>query len=111
MDRKEQVKLLEKWYEEKLEISEAKGHDYAGEDMLDNFKRVSFMCAILKVNVTQPEGIAIIYSLLKLDRLCNLLFSNRKPSNESIDDTVMDLGLYIDLLRMILAEQKENGFR
>jgi len=107
MNRQRQLELLETWYQEKIEVSGKKGNDYANEDMLDNFRRMAILCATLNVDVHTPEGVAIFYAIAKIDRFCNLYFSDKVPENESVDDTLMDGGIYFDLLRMIVTEMRE----
>ena len=76
----------------------SKGDDYAGEDVLANFKRMSQLCNLLRVD---PAGsatdAALFLALLKLDRWTNLRSKGTMPKNEAIKDTIYDLHNYIDL--------------
>ena len=75
-----------------------KGQDYATEDVLSNFKRMNKLCELLNINCARsPADCARFLMMLKVDRWCNLVGSDKKPQNESVKDTVMDLHNYIDL--------------
>jgi hypothetical protein len=50
----------------------------------------------------------MFYVLLKIQRLCNLLFSNKVAKNESIQDTLMDLRNYVDLLNCTLQDKSDS---
>jgi len=89
----------------RLELVKRKSADYADEDILSNFKRMAKVIETLRIDPTRPHGVALIYILLKLDRLCNLLSKNTQPQNESIQDTIDDLKNYLDLLEACLVEE------
>ena len=91
-------------FNKRLSISEKKSHDYATEDILSNFKRVSLILKTLNVNCQSPQGYCLALIILKLDRLCNLLNSSKAPKYESINDTFNDLQNYIDLLCSIVSD-------
>lgn len=75
-----------------------KNADYAGEDALANFKRMSQMCKLLRIDPTKSAvDAALFLALLKFDRWTNLRAKGTEPKNESIKDTVCDLHNYIDL--------------
>lgn len=75
-----------------------KGHDYATDDVLSNFKRMNKICELLNIKTERSAGdCARFLMMLKVDRWCNLINSNKKPQNESVKDTIMDLHNYIDL--------------
>ena len=48
-------------------------------------------------DLTKPEDVAVFFIVLKLDRWLNLKRQNKNPSNESIEDTVIDLMNYIEI--------------
>lgn len=104
MERQEFTSLLEEWYLSKVALSSQKGHDYAGDrDILANFKRMHETCALYCIDPSQrTEDVFLFYILLKIDRLCNLLHPRKEPENESLDDTLQDVALYLDLLRAFL---------
>ena len=107
MKEADYIKLIKESFKRRLMIHQKKSHDYADtEEMLGNFKRVAAILKILNVDPGTSYGTAIIYITLKLDRFCNLVFSGKKPSNESIRDTVDDLKNYCDLLEGCLIDNQ-----
>lgn len=106
MTQQEQLAFIGSLNDQAIELLKTKGHDYAGEDVLQNFKQMHQLLTILKVDTTKVEGVHMFYLLLKIQRLCNLLFSNKTPKNESIADTLIDLRNYTDLLNCRIQEQK-----
>jgi hypothetical protein len=85
-----------------------KGHDYATEDMLSNFKRLSKLSKILGINTTTPLGYALFMVLMKLDRICNIFYRKRSCKNESLSDSFRDLIGYALLAWAIYEEQLEK---
>lgn len=105
MDKKTLDDLLVKWNDNKIALANSKGHDYANDDILANFKRMNRACAIYDIRPGERiEDTFLYYILIKIDRIVNLLHFNKEPSNESLDDTLQDIGLYIELLRAYLTE-------
>lgn len=102
-----QLALFEQTNKEVKELLISKGHDYAGEDVLQNFKQLHQLLLILKIDMTRIEGVHMFYILLKIQRLSNLLFSNKTAKNESVQDTVKDMRNYTDLLNCTLVELDE----
>ena len=75
-----------------------KGDDYSDEDVLANFKRMSQLCELLRINPARSATDAALFLvLLKFDRWTNLRAKGVDPKNESITDTVCDFHNYIDL--------------
>ena len=106
MELKQAYKIREKSFKRRWKIRETKAHDYATEDILSNFKRVSLLLEILGVDTNSPDGVAIVYIILKLDRLCNLLYRRiGTPENESLQDTIDDLLNYVELLEEVLIDE------
>jgi len=99
--------LVKNAFTKRYALFDKKQHDYATEDCLSNFKRISRLCKELNINVATPEGTNLFYITMKFDRLCNLVHKGTTPQNESLDDTLNDIQNYIDLLRGLLHE-KEN---
>lgn len=108
MKQKEQLELIEQINNKTIELLKSKGHDYAGEDILKNFKQMNSLIKLLEVDTNKVEGIHMFYILLKIQRICNLIFSNKQGKNESISDTLLDLRNYVDLLNCTLKEKEEN---
>ena len=100
MKEKEYLDIIKTSQGRRLQIHYRKTKDYATEDVLSNFKRVSQMIKILGVDPTVPHGMACVYILLKMDRFCNLVFRQKgiQPKNESVQDTIDDWKNYLDLL-------------
>lgn len=106
MNSKQQETLLLELHEEEGKVLLSKGNDYASVgDVLKNFKEVSTICDMLGIDSRNLYGTHMFYIILKIQRICNLLFSNKKPSNESVEDTLLDLRNYIFLLQCSIKEQ------
>ena len=105
MKQQEQLKFIEQINQKGVELLKSKGHDYAGEDILKNFKQMHQLLEILEIDTSKIEGIHMFYIVLKIQRLCNLLFSNTVAKNESIADTLIDLRNYTDLLNCTIKEK------
>lgn len=110
MDDTEYIKIIESSWKRRREIHTKKTHDYATEDVLSNFKRVSEIIKILGVDPTTPHGMACVYIILKMDRFCNLTFrkSNDLPKNEAVEDTLDDWKNYLDLLEANWLEYRKQ---
>ena len=108
MKLKEAIKIQTDSAKRRLEIRKKKAHDYATEDdVLSNFKRSSIILSTYAIDLGKPSGVALMYALLKIDRLSNLIYRKGgvQPSNESIMDTLDDLENYIDLMIECLTEE------
>jgi len=105
MNSKDFMDLVHGSFKDRVKLCERKSHDYATDDCLSNFTRLAKICDQLRINVGKPYGTALFLIVLKIDRLCNLLWSGATPTNESLADTLNDMQNYIDLLRAILLEQ------
>jgi len=109
MKEEEYLTMVQESYKRRLEIHKRKSHDYADEDeVLGNFKRVAKILEALKVNVGRPTGVAVVYIVLKLDRLCNLVFTGKKPKNEAVEDTIDDMKNYVDLLEGCIRDERKK---
>lgn len=109
MIQQEQLKLINEINAKGVALLKSKGHDYAGEDVLKNFKQMHQLMSILEVDTSKIEGIHMFYILLKIQRICNLVFSNKEAKNEAVDDTLIDLRNYVDLFNCCLTEQKQSA--
>lgn len=108
MNQTEQLALVEEINKKGIELMKSKGHDYAGVDILKNFKEMHQMCSLLGIDLSRIEGVHMFYILLKIQRLSNLIFSGKDAKNESIQDTLIDLRNYVDLLNCTLNEKSKK---
>jgi len=108
MNIQQALKRRKKFFNKRLEIRIKKAHDYAvDENIHRNFETMAQLIKLLNVDTTTSEGTTIFYILLKIDRLCNILFRKKgKVENETLEDTVaIDLPNYTDLLDEILLKR------
>ena len=102
MTREQQALLLGEFYAEKKNVLKLKGEDYANEtDVLQNFKSAGANIDI------SPELQCLSLIATKVARLGNLL-SGKKPNNESIADSILDLSNYTDLLYCLVNEKAKQ---
>ena len=98
MDRPTFNKQYEETHVKCSGLMVSKSADYAGDDVLANFKRLSEAARVLRIDPGKdPGSYALFMVLMKLDRWQNLRVKGSKPNNESIQDTVIDLHNYTDL--------------
>lgn len=107
MQRDRYNQIVNDLHKKRMNLAVKKGHDYSGEDILANFKRVSTAAHFLRINSNTSVGYAMFMTLMKIDRLMNLMGSGKEPLNESLDDTFMDLHNYVDLARACYIEIME----
>ena len=108
MKLSEALKITDDSYKRRRELRIKKCQDYAkDDDALKNFKNMSKILSTLKIDISKSYGIALVYVVLKIDRLCNLIFQKKEinPENESVLDTFEDLSNYIDLARENFIEE------
>lgn len=106
MTTEQQIELLTQTDKKSIEILKSKGADYATEDILSNFKRISGAIKSLNLDITTPQGYAMFMTLMKLDRINNLLTSKKQPKNESIEDSFLDGINYFKLAYCAYKEDK-----
>jgi hypothetical protein len=98
MNRSDFTALTTGIHEDRMSLILKKAADYATEDVLSNFKRMSDTCARLNIAPARSAcDCALFLLVLKVDRWCNLRNKGEKPRNESVEETVRDLHNYIDL--------------
>ena len=98
MDRSTFVAITEDLSTTRHFLTIRKAADYADEDVLANFKRISKLAELLRIDPGKsPADYARFMILMKLDRWCNLCLKETSPKNESTKDTVIDLLNYTDL--------------
>ena len=86
------------------ETNAKKSSDYATEDVLSNFKRLSGVAKIMDLDIQTPHGYALFMSVMKIDRINNLTKSNKSATCEPIDDSFIDCVNYTILAYAILKE-------
>lgn len=97
-------KYLDELFEEQRRILSSKSNDYAGEDLLSNFRLAGMITNQTSKN---PDAINCLNMIgNKVARLGQLLNSDKSAQNESIQDSVIDLANYTALLFMILKLHK-----
>jgi hypothetical protein len=106
MNTEEQKFHLDELNKELTEILNKKKSDYADEDVLSNFKIVSEIVKLAKVDSTKPEGYAMLMVILKIVRIWNLKESGKTPENESLLDSYKDLINYCKLSYLCEIENK-----
>ncbi len=98
MNTEKYLELVNKVEQDRFALMGGKRQDYATEDVLSNFKRMSEVCRLLDIDPRRsPADNARYLMMLKVDRWCNLARKGTPPVNESVRDTIHDLHNYIDL--------------
>lgn len=99
MNGYEQTKCFNTVVERLKSIMSSKGDDYASDDRLSNFKLAGAICGI------SAEKNCLSLIATKVARL-GVLLDGKKPNNESLDDSIIDLAMYAILLYML---RNDNG--
>lgn len=107
MTPQEQLDIYLEMDKNVIETTKKKAHDYAGVDVLSNFKSVSTAAKALGIDVTTPTGYSLFMVMLKIARLTNLLNAGKTPNNESIDDSFLDGINYFKLAFCNYTESKD----
>jgi len=99
----ELIKKLKELYDKKMDIIQKKNHDYAKQwDVFSNFE----YCA--KVANIPIEKVMLVFIAVKIARLTEL-FDKKEALNESIEDTLIDLSNYADLLYVYTKQGRVNN--
>lgn len=87
-----------------------KGDDYADdENALYCFETVSALCDLLNVDAKTPYGVAMVLEIVKIVRMCNLMFEEREPKNEALADSFADAHGYLHLAKACFVSEQECG--
>lgn len=98
------TKILDELFNLQRDILDKKGYDYAGEDVLSNFRLAGM---IVNQGVRNPDAVNCLNLIgTKVARLGQLLSSNKSAQNESVQDSIIDLCNYSALLYMIMKMEK-----
>jgi hypothetical protein len=96
--------LLDELFSFQRDILSKKGYDYAGEDILSNFRLAGM---IVNQGARNPDAVNCLNLIgTKVARLGQLLSSGKHAQNESVQDSVIDLCNYSALLYLILKMEK-----
>lgn len=96
--------LLDELFSLQRDILGKKGYDYAGEDILSNFRLAGM---IVNQGARNPDAVNCLNLVgTKVARLGQLLSSGKHAQNESVQDSVIDLCNYAALLYLILKMEK-----
>ena len=106
MNKEKQIELISILDKENLDILHSKGADYATVDVLSNFKRVSDIVKSMNLSIDTPVGYALFMTLMKIDRINNLISNNKIPNNESVEDSFKDGINYFKLAYLNYIENK-----
>jgi hypothetical protein len=85
-------------------LSVGKAKDYADDDILANFKRISKIAKLYDITFKNSYEYALFMVIMKLDRLHNLLKQGKTPTNESLSDTIQDAFNYLMLCNACIVE-------
>lgn len=102
MERRQQTKIINDLHERKMKIIKSKSSDYANDDVLSNFKGSA---AVL--GISAPRQILSLIAT-KVARLANLIDRPGTQNNESIEDSILDLSAYTDLLYCMMQESNAD---
>lgn len=107
MNRSDFVALFSATHTERTTLLIDKSADYAGEDVLSNFKRMSQMSKLLRIDPARSATDAAWFlALLKFDRLTNLAAKGVEPKNESVKDSYHDFHNYLDLAQACSVDKE-----
>ena len=96
--------LLQELFKAQTDILSKKGYDYAGEDVLSNFRLAGM---IVNQGSRNPDAVNCLNLIgTKVARLGQLLSSGKHAQNESVQDSVIDLCNYAALLYLIFKMEK-----
>lgn len=108
MNRDKFNSLVDDFLANSQKILKSKSHDYATEDVLSNFKRVSKIAKEYRFDFSSPSEYALFMACLKTDRIMNLFKGQKKPENEAIEDSFVDLLNYCLLAYICYKESVDE---
>jgi len=87
-----------------------KGDDYADDkNALSCLETVSALCDLLNIDAKTSYGVAMVLEIVKIVRMCNLMFEERTPKNDSLADSFADAHGYLHLAKACFASEQEIG--
>ncbi len=96
---------------DELDLYNKKSKEYTGNqgDPFGNFKRVSYILSLYpKLNLADPQVVAMVYMLKQLDACCNMFSENYDGEVEGIVDRLRDISVYAKLV-ILLHLERQNG--
>jgi hypothetical protein len=108
MNKTEQFEILKDVDAKSNALLLGKAQDYATDDVLSNFKRLSSSINSIGIKINTPEGYALFMALMKIDRINNLISNGKEPSNESIEDSFVDGINYLKLAYLCIKEKNDE---
>jgi hypothetical protein len=109
MDRKKFNQLVDEFVNASSVLLKSKSHDYASEDVLSNFKRVTAIAKQYRFDFSNLPEYALFMCCMKADRIMNLFKGNKKPKNEAIEDSFADMFNYCLLAYVCYKEQSSEN--
>ena len=98
MNSKELIDSVQELYAGKVAIIESKNSDYAKND--DAFSNFKFCAEFAGISVEQVFRVFIAVKIARLKELMN----GKDAKNEKVEDTLVDLSNYVDLLNCWLVK-------
>jgi len=110
MTPEELTAFLKEDFDKRLEVIIRKNKDYATEDALSNFKRRAEIFRVLRLDkiITTPTGVALADTILKIDRIINLLIKGTEAQNEPLEESFGDFENYGGLAHANYEETKKE---
>ena len=107
MDEETYIQMTQANFEKRLEVHQKRSADYTAmsDDVLSNFKRISFICHIWGLDFRHGSDAAMFHIIHKIDREMQLKKSGKTPQSESRKDTLLDLANYVDLYTALVSEE------
>jgi hypothetical protein len=96
--------LIQKATQNSVDTLTKKNADYAdaSTDALSNFKESAVFAGVT------PVQSCMVLIGTKLSRLRNLMLNDKKPRNEAIEDTILDMRNYLIILEALIQDSKDN---
>jgi hypothetical protein len=99
MDRTEEMKHAEAFYNSCLKTLKVKAHDYAQDtDCFSNFKKIALVCNV------PIEKVFLQFITVKIARIAELVEKGKTEVGESISDSLKDMSNYSCLFDVYLKE-------
>ena len=108
MNQKRFNELIDEFIAKSSGVLKSKNHDYATEDAVSNFKRITYIAKHYRFDFSTLPEYGLFMSCMKIDRIMNLLKGNKTPKNEAIEDSFIDLFNYALLAYICYKEEHEE---